>query len=247
MRADIVPGAVFPDYELSDQHAVHRKLSDLQQGDPLVLVLSRGGFCPKERRQQEGLLQRIVDALSGLPVRAVATLGRMLEPDAARSSPNVQVVPSAPHTAILREASVAVTHCGHGTTMRALAAGVPMVCIPMGRDQNDTAARVVHHGAGVRLPPSASTAKIRAAVLRVLADDQFRANAARLATVLAHEHHPADVAIELEGVAGDVPSAPPDRDPPGRIVAGRDWRLGGLPPGSGPVDSPPVSSRAPGR
>jgi peroxiredoxin len=29
----------------------------LQQGDPLVLVLSRGGFCPKDRRQHEGLLQ----------------------------------------------------------------------------------------------------------------------------------------------------------------------------------------------
>ena len=57
MRADIVPGAVFPDYELSDHRGKHRKLSELQQGDPLVLVLSRGGFCPKERRQHEGLLQ----------------------------------------------------------------------------------------------------------------------------------------------------------------------------------------------
>ena len=55
MRADIVPGAVFPDYELSDQHGTHRTLSALQQSDPLVLVLSRGGFCPKDRRQHEGL------------------------------------------------------------------------------------------------------------------------------------------------------------------------------------------------
>jgi len=57
MRADIVPGAVFPDYELPDHRARHRALSELQGGDPLVLVLSRGGFCPKERRQHEGLLQ----------------------------------------------------------------------------------------------------------------------------------------------------------------------------------------------
>ena len=57
MRSDIVPGAVFPDYELSDQRGKHRSLSQLQGGDPLVLVLSRGGFCPKERRQHEGLLQ----------------------------------------------------------------------------------------------------------------------------------------------------------------------------------------------
>ncbi len=57
MRADIVPGAVFPDYELSDHRADHRKLSELQGDDPLILVLARGGFCPKDRRQHEGLLQ----------------------------------------------------------------------------------------------------------------------------------------------------------------------------------------------
>src|SRR5437762_1748128 len=57
MRADIVPGAVFPDYDLSDHHGKHRTLSELQGGDPLVLVLARGGFCPKDRRQHEGLVQ----------------------------------------------------------------------------------------------------------------------------------------------------------------------------------------------
>jgi hypothetical protein len=48
MRSDIVPGAVFPDYELSDHRGTRRTLSELPQGDPLVLVLSRGGFCPKK-------------------------------------------------------------------------------------------------------------------------------------------------------------------------------------------------------
>src|SRR5262245_53457832 len=57
MRPDIVPGAVFPDYELSDHRGKHRTLSELQGGDPLVLVLARGSFCPKDRRQHEGLLQ----------------------------------------------------------------------------------------------------------------------------------------------------------------------------------------------
>ena len=47
MRSDIVPGAVFPDYELSDHTAKRRKLSDLQGPHPMVLVLSRGGFCPR--------------------------------------------------------------------------------------------------------------------------------------------------------------------------------------------------------
>jgi peroxiredoxin len=57
MRADIVPGAVFPDYELTDHTGKHRKLSHLQGADPMILVLSRGGFCPKDRRQAEGLVE----------------------------------------------------------------------------------------------------------------------------------------------------------------------------------------------
>src|SRR6201988_336047 len=57
MRSDIVPGGIFPDYELSDHRGTRRSLAELQQEEPLVLVLSRGGFCPKERRQHEGLVQ----------------------------------------------------------------------------------------------------------------------------------------------------------------------------------------------
>ncbi|PZM08603.1 redoxin domain-containing protein [Rhizobium tubonense] len=57
MRSDIVPGARFPDFELSDHTAKHRNLSELQGDDPMVLVLGRGGFCPKDRRQAEGLVQ----------------------------------------------------------------------------------------------------------------------------------------------------------------------------------------------
>jgi peroxiredoxin len=57
MRADIVPGAAFPDYELPDHTGKHRKLSELQGGDPMIVLLARGGFCPKDRRQHEGLVQ----------------------------------------------------------------------------------------------------------------------------------------------------------------------------------------------
>lgn len=56
MRHDMVPGAVFPDYELSDHTAKRRKLSALQGQDPMVLVLSRGAYCPKDRRQHQRLL-----------------------------------------------------------------------------------------------------------------------------------------------------------------------------------------------
>src|ERR1700758_1324083 len=57
MRHDIIPGAIFPDYELPDHAAKRRKLSELQGQHPMILVLSRGGFCSKDRRYAEGLLQ----------------------------------------------------------------------------------------------------------------------------------------------------------------------------------------------
>jgi peroxiredoxin len=51
MRADIVPGGTFPDYELSDHSGVSRRLSELQSNDPMILLLARGHFCPKDHQQ----------------------------------------------------------------------------------------------------------------------------------------------------------------------------------------------------
>jgi peroxiredoxin len=51
MRADIVPGGIFPDYELTDHTKTRRKLSELQGNDPMILLLSRGHFCPKDHQQ----------------------------------------------------------------------------------------------------------------------------------------------------------------------------------------------------
>ena len=164
---------------------------------PIVLV----GFS-STYQQQGPLLQRIVDALTTLPVRGIVTLGQMLDDDVVRSSANVAVVRSAPHGQILAEAALAISHCGHGTTMKTLAAGVPMVCLPMGRDQNDTVARVVHHGAGLRLSPNASVADIRAAVTKVFDNDSYRASAQRLAEAITSEQRTTNLIGELETVAG---------------------------------------------
>ena len=57
MRADIVEGATFPDYELPDHTGVRRKLSFLQGGDPMVLMLGRGVWCPKDRQQLHQLVR----------------------------------------------------------------------------------------------------------------------------------------------------------------------------------------------
>jgi peroxiredoxin len=51
MRSDIVPGGTFPDYELTDHTRTRRRLSELQGIDPMILVLARGHFCPKDHQQ----------------------------------------------------------------------------------------------------------------------------------------------------------------------------------------------------
>src|SRR6516225_9447817 len=55
MRADIVPRAVLPDYELPDHEDVPRRLSELQGDDPMILTLARGHYCPKEHQQHSEL------------------------------------------------------------------------------------------------------------------------------------------------------------------------------------------------
>ena len=90
MRPDIVPGAVFPDYELSDHRAKHRSLSELQHGDPLVLVLSRGGFCPKDRRQHEGLVQLHGEMQVGYCRLVTVSTDNLLETNEFRSGVGVR-------------------------------------------------------------------------------------------------------------------------------------------------------------
>jgi MGT family glycosyltransferase len=163
---------------------------------PLVLV----GLSSTYQKQAE-TLRNIVAALSTLPVRALVTLGPTIPENEVQGSSNVVVVRSAPHAEVLRGASLLMTHCGHGTTMRGLVAGVPLVCLPMGRDQNDTAARVVYHGAGVRLSPQASAAKIKNAVQKVLSEPSFREKARELGRAIADGEGCVDPIQALERLA----------------------------------------------
>jgi len=51
LHPDIVPGALFPDYELPDHTDTMRKLTEIQGDDPMILTLARGHYCPKEHQQ----------------------------------------------------------------------------------------------------------------------------------------------------------------------------------------------------
>jgi len=169
--------------------------------EPLVLV-----GLSSDYQDQGDLLRRIAAALGSLPVRAVLTTGNGIDPASIEAPGNVQVVKSAPHSAVLREAALAVTHGGHGVTIKSLAAGVPLVVMPMGRDQLDIAARVVHAGAGVRLEATAAPAEIASAVERVLRGASYRQAAERIAATITEETSTDRAVEEIEKVLASTPS-----------------------------------------
>ncbi len=136
--------------------------------------------------QQEDLLQRLVEALGQVDCHALVTTGPGMRSRPLATVPsNVHVVESAPHGAVLPHVDLVITHGGHGTVTRSLAAGVPVMVVPISRDQPDNAARVVHHGVGIKVSKRSSPEKFATAVRRVLADDAIRANARAMAERLA--------------------------------------------------------------
>jgi len=165
-------------------------------GRPLVLV----GLSSTVMRQ-EGLLQRAANALGQLQVRGLVTTGPAVDPAVIAAPPNVTVTRWVRHADILPHCSAVITHGGHGTVMKALIAGVPLVVVPLGRDQPDNAARVVYAGAGTRLRKNASVSALRAAVAQVIDDPGYRAAAGRIAGRLAAERDDSLVVDELEHMA----------------------------------------------
>jgi MGT family glycosyltransferase len=151
--------------------------------EPLVLVATSSIY----QNQQVDLLRRVAKALAQLPVRGVLTTGRAVAPDDVQAPPNVDVMRAVPHRQVLAEASVVITHAGHGTVLKTLAAGVPMVCMPMGRDQRDNTVRVLRLGAGVRISKSSKPDRIATAVSHVLEEPAYASAARRFADVLARE------------------------------------------------------------
>lgn len=115
--------------------------------DPLVLVT-----CSTERQRDKRLLHV---ALEGLPAAGMSVLGTTAahDPNLFDVPPGSKAVRFVSHDAILERATCVVCHGGLGITQKALAAEVPVVVVPFGRDQAETARRVEFAKAGVRISP----------------------------------------------------------------------------------------------
>jgi MGT family glycosyltransferase len=168
--------------------------SPWQPGGGRVLV----SFSTTAMRQHD-VLQRTLDALAEVDAKVVCTLGRV-SMDGLSPPPNASVVDWIPHHEVLPRTDVVVTHAGLSTVMAALASGVPMVCMPMGRDQPLNAQRVATLGLGIELSPDASADAIRDAVEVVLGDEKFRQRAQSMADDIAAYGNGEAAVEELESL-----------------------------------------------
>jgi UDP:flavonoid glycosyltransferase YjiC (YdhE family) len=126
---------------------------------------------------QHAMIERVCAAVGALDMRATLTLGPAVARDAVAVPDAIEVLDFADHDRLLPECTLVVSHAGLGTVLRALAHGVPLLMLPLGRDQTFNAGRVEALGAGIRLPHDASPRRIRAALGTLSADASFRAAA----------------------------------------------------------------------
>lgn len=147
------------------------------------------------------LFNRVLDGLSPLPVDIVMTIGNHLDPqEFGDQPPNVSIHRYLPQDDVLASASAVVSHGGSGSTLGALAFGLPSVIIPMGADQPWNADRCMDLGCALVEGPVALTPEsIRNSVSEVLQDRRYR-----------------DVA---EGIAAEYQTMPTAKDALGYLAS----------------------------
>jgi UDP:flavonoid glycosyltransferase YjiC (YdhE family) len=145
-------------------------------GDPWVLI-----SLSTTLQGQLRVLPSLLEAVESLPVRGLLTLGPAVPVDAVRAPDNVMVRTSVPHDLVLPHMAAVLGHGGLSTVMSALSCGVPLVCVPQGREQPLNAGRVEATGAGRALAPQATAAEVARSLDEVIHEPSFRTAAAGFA------------------------------------------------------------------
>ncbi len=145
-----------------------------EPGDPWVLVT-----ISSQMQDDIPLARMAMSALADRPVRVLVTLGGGHQPAEIESVPhNARVVPYASHAAVLEKSRLLISHAGHGSVMKALWHGVPMVLVPWGRDQPGVAARAEHLGAAqVIARDQLTAARLAGAIDNVMGDSRYQQTA----------------------------------------------------------------------
>jgi hypothetical protein len=175
---------------------------ELPEGvDPLVLVAPSTSQDPDCR-----LLHAALEGLADAPVRVLATLNGHKPPEPLPEPPNARLYEWISYGQAMRAADLVICHGGHGTVVRALSEGVPVLVSPAGGDMGENGARVSWAGCGRMLPRRLlGPRNLRTATLSALDDPTLKRKASEIAA-WGKDHDGPDIAAEmLEALAADEP------------------------------------------
>lgn len=126
----------------------------------------------------------VLDALGRLDADVLFTVGSLDRDQLGAIPSSVRVTAYTPQAEAM-DCDAVVLHAGSGTTVAALARGLPMVAVPMFADQSHNADRLVSAGIGLRVDPDQVADELTASAERVLIEPTFRINAQRVAAEIA--------------------------------------------------------------
>jgi|SRR5437588_3914789 len=154
------------------------------RSDPLVLVAPSTAQDPEHR-----LLRAALVGLAREPIGVLATWNRRRLRTPVPVPANTRLVEWISYSRTMPRCALVICHAGHGTMVRALASGAPIVAVPHGGDMAENAARAAWAGVGVRLPwRLLGPRTLRLAVQRALADPSLAGRARELAAwAAAHD------------------------------------------------------------
>jgi UDP:flavonoid glycosyltransferase YjiC (YdhE family) len=165
--------------------------------EPLVLVAPSTAQDPEHR-----MLRAALEGLADEPVRVLATTNRRDPPSPLPVPPNARLVDWLSYAQTMPLCDAVILHAGHGTLVRALSCGVPVVACPAAGDMAENAARVSWAGAGVSLPRRLTTPQgVRLAVRKLLGDERYARRARELREWARANDGAATAAAEVEALA----------------------------------------------
>jgi UDP:flavonoid glycosyltransferase YjiC (YdhE family) len=165
--------------------------------DPLVLVAPSTAQDPEHR-----MLRAALEGLADEPVRVLATTNRREPPEPIDVPDNARLVDWLSYARTMPLCDAVILHAGHGTLVRALSCGVPVLACPAAGDMNENAARVSWAGAGVALPRRLITPRgVRLGLRKLLGKPGYARRAAELRDWARSHDGAAAAAAEVEALA----------------------------------------------
>jgi UDP:flavonoid glycosyltransferase YjiC (YdhE family) len=163
---------------------------------PLVVI----SMSTMYMRQEEVLLSA-AEASAAVGARALVLTGFELPPHEVPWPAGVAACGYVPHAAALPDAALVVSHAGMGTLMAAFAAGVPSICMPLGRDQAANAQRAAELGASITVAPDAGPAELQAQIGRALLSIELRVAAREMARSAERYQHGIRAVAVIEAIS----------------------------------------------